>query len=182
MVCPRTPPYSLFNNESNEHLTAISTKRKASSFDSENADPIQFPPYKKFKSLNGYPDHFSVAIKYPVTSPRRLTLHTCSPAPRLNTTTTPKSISLIVLAGRSPSQKRFGILNRGKTAPLCTLLARVKSEPMLAWDSASMQRCQVQPRAMTNATLCLKSRSCQSARTRASLTSTKIHPRNWNRT
>jgi hypothetical protein len=124
MVCPRTPSYSLFNNESNEHLIAISTfastKRKASSFDSENADPIQFPRYKKFKSHNGYPDHFSVAIKYPVTSPRRLTLHTCSPAPRLNTSTTPKSISLIVLAGRSPSRKRFGILNRGKTAPLCT--------------------------------------------------------------
>lgn len=119
--------------------TAISnlsspSKRKASSFDNddaENLDPVLFLSPKKLKSPDGSsvdtlqkpvnffltkappsPNDFST-LKSVVASPRRPILQVRSPAPRLNTTVskTPSTAP----AGRSPTRKRIGILNRRKT-------------------------------------------------------------------
>ncbi|KAG9246420.1 hypothetical protein BJ878DRAFT_533244 [Calycina marina] len=125
------------------HLALASpTKRKAAAFDnddSENVDPILFLSPKKFKTgftsssandvskpvnyfltkapLSPSPNEFANPLK-PVTSPlRRPILPARSPAPRLNTTwtSTSKSSPLSAPAGRSPTRKRIGLLNRRRT-------------------------------------------------------------------
>jgi len=111
------------------------TKRKATAYedDSENVDPIIFFSPKKSKGSDGTsndttqlqkpvnffltkappsPNDFSAALKPTPVSPRRPILPARSPAPRINT----KSIPLSAPAGRSPTRKRIGILNRRKTA------------------------------------------------------------------
>jgi hypothetical protein len=130
---------SLFNMNLTSQ-TALSTltsptKRKAQAFDddAENIDPIIFFSPKKSKAADGSsketpqkpvnyfltaappsPD-FSTACK-PVTSPiRRPILAARAPAPKLNTTSLAKS-PLSAPAGRSPTRKRIGILNRRRTA------------------------------------------------------------------
>ncbi|TVY43232.1 hypothetical protein LOCC1_G005434, partial [Lachnellula occidentalis] len=60
------------------------------------------------------PNDFS-SLK-PTTSPRRPILSARSPAPRVNTSIS-KSTPLSAPAGRSPTRKRIGILNRRRTAP-----------------------------------------------------------------
>jgi hypothetical protein len=108
------------------------TKRKASAFEAddnaENIDPIAFLSPKRSKNPDGSskdllkptnffltkappsPNDFS-SLK-PIASPRRPTLPARSLAPRLDTS---KSVPLSAPAGRSPTRKRIGILNRRKT-------------------------------------------------------------------
>lgn len=113
------------------------TKRKAITFDddAENVDPILFLSPKKSKTgidcssndvakpINYFltkappsPNEFSSALK-PVASPiRRPVLPARSPAPRINTASISKPSPLSAPAGRSPTRKRIGILNRRRTA------------------------------------------------------------------
>lgn len=113
------------------------TKRKATAFedDSENIDPIIFLSPKKSKNADGSckdiphkpinyfltkappsPNDFSNALKPTHTSsPHRPILAARCPAPRLNTSIS-KPSSLSAPAGRSPTKKRIGILNRRRTA------------------------------------------------------------------
>jgi hypothetical protein len=117
--------------------TALSspTKRKAQTFEddnTENIDPIIFLSPKRSKNPDGSskdtlqkpsnffltkappsPNAFS-SLK-PVTSLRRPILPARSPAPRVNTSIS-KSAPLSAPAGRSPTRKRIGILNRRRTA------------------------------------------------------------------
>jgi hypothetical protein len=115
-------------------------KRKAASFesdndDSENVDPILFLSPKRSKAQDGSskdpsayvkpvnfyltrappsPNDFSAIKNTPLSPQRRPILQARSPAPKINTTsksTTPLSAP----AGRSPTRKRIGILNRRKT-------------------------------------------------------------------
>lgn len=128
---------SLKNRQNAISSFSSPSKRKAAAFeesDSENVDPILFLSPKKFKSPDGSsvdtlqkpvnyfltkappsPNDFSAALKPTVTSPRRPILTARSPAPRLNTSIS-KSTSLTAPAGRSPTRKRIGILNRRKTS------------------------------------------------------------------
>ncbi|TVY26915.1 hypothetical protein LHYA1_G004870 [Lachnellula hyalina] len=108
--------------------------RKVQTFEddnSENIDPIIFSP-KRSKNPDGSsskdtlqkptnffltkdpppPNDFS-CLK-PTTSPRRPILAARSPAPRVNTSIS-KSTPLSAPAGRSPTRKRIGILNRRRT-------------------------------------------------------------------
>lgn len=109
------------------------SKRKASAFEadndnSENIDPFIFLSPKRSKNPDGSPkdllkpqnffltkappspNDFS-SVK-PIVSPRRPILSAHSPAPRLDTS---RSAPLSAPAGRSPTRKRIGILNRRKT-------------------------------------------------------------------
>jgi hypothetical protein len=114
-------------------------KRKATSFesdndDSENVDPILFLSPKRSKAQDGSSKDPSAYIKpvnfyltkaapssndfssirnTPVSPQRRPILPARSPAPKINTTI--KSTPLSAPAGRSPTRKRVGILNRRKT-------------------------------------------------------------------
>ncbi|EHL01955.1 hypothetical protein GLAREA_04728 [Glarea lozoyensis ATCC 20868] len=114
-------------------------KRKATSFesdndDSENVDPILFLSPKRSKAQDGSSKDPSAYIKpvnfyltkaapssndfssiknTPVSPQRRPILPARSPAPKINTTI--KSTPLSAPAGRSPTRKRIGILNRRKT-------------------------------------------------------------------
>jgi hypothetical protein len=123
-----TPPTALPTT-----LTSPS-KRKAQTFEddnTENIDPIIFLSPKRSKNPDGTskdtlskptnffltkappsPNDFS-SLK-PVVSPRRPILPARSPAPKLNIQ---KSTPLSAPAGRSPTRKRIGILNRRRTAP-----------------------------------------------------------------
>ncbi|KAH8592801.1 hypothetical protein B0O99DRAFT_517061 [Bisporella sp. PMI_857] len=131
------------------HLSLTSpTKRKATAFDaddSENINPILFLSPKKSKisstisapskPVNYFltkappsPSDFSACLK-PVSSPvKRPILPTRSPAPKIST-----SLPLSVPAGRSPSRKRIGILNRRKTGSPFTRI----DPPKFASSSAS---------------------------------------------
>lgn len=124
-------------NRQNALSSALSSpsKRKATSFEddnSENLDPALFLSPKKLKSPDGSsvdtlqkpvnffftkappsPIDSSNAFK-PIASPRRPILPARSPALRLNTTIS--KTPLTAPAGRSPTRKRVGILNRRKTA------------------------------------------------------------------
>ncbi|KAG0646481.1 hypothetical protein D0Z07_7499 [Hyphodiscus hymeniophilus] len=122
---------------------AISTlsppnKRKASTLsfdnnDAENLDPSLFLSPKKLKSPDGSsvdtvqkPTNFFLTKAPPSphdfstpksinSTPRRPVLPARSPAPRLNTSSVSKT-PLTAPAGRSPTRKRIGLLNRRKTA------------------------------------------------------------------
>jgi hypothetical protein len=110
-------------------LTLSAPTKRKTAFEYENIIPS-----KKIKFLNGssidtlekttnvcptkaHPfNGFSAVIKPTLTSPRRQILPACSLASRLNTNTpTSKLNPLTAPAGRSPTQKRSGILHR-KTA------------------------------------------------------------------
>jgi hypothetical protein len=119
-------------------LTAPS-KRKATSFDddidAENVDPVIFLSPKRSKCPDGSSrdsvvkpvnfflskappspnDDFS-CLKPTVTAPRRPILPARSPLPRLSTAAPITSSTLSAPAGRSPTRKRVGILNRRRTA------------------------------------------------------------------
>jgi hypothetical protein len=103
------------------------TKRKATTFDddAENIDPIIFFSPKKSKGVDSTvakPDNFFLTkappspndfsnVK-PIVSPRRPIIPARSPAKLTTTSKTP----LTAPAGRSPTRKRIGILNRRRTA------------------------------------------------------------------
>jgi hypothetical protein len=119
--------------------TSSPVKRKAASFesdndDSENVDPILFLSPKRSKAQDGSskdpsayikpvnfyltkappsPNDFSAIKNTPLSPQRRPILPARSPAPKINTTV--QSIPLSAPAGRSPTRKRIGILNRRKT-------------------------------------------------------------------
>ena len=105
-------------------------KRKATAFeeDSENVDPVIFLS-KQSKGINGKsfkptnffltkappsPSDLATPFK-PASAPARPVLQPKSPAPKLNTDIS-KSLPLTAPAGRSPTRKRVGILNRRRTA------------------------------------------------------------------
>ncbi|KAE8447869.1 hypothetical protein EG329_010098 [Mollisiaceae sp. DMI_Dod_QoI] len=112
------------------------SKRKATTFEddnSENIDPVIFLSPKRSKCPDGTskdtlvkptnffltrappsPNDFS-SLKPAITSPRRPILNARSPAPRLDTSLS-KSTPLSAPAGRSPTRKRIGILNRRRTS------------------------------------------------------------------
>jgi hypothetical protein len=113
-------------------LTLSAPTKRKTAFEYENIIPS-----KKIKFLNGssidtlekttnvcptkaHPfNGFSAVIKPTLTSPRRQILPACSLASRLNTNTpTSKLNPLTAPAGRSPTQKRSGILNRKTASPL----------------------------------------------------------------
>jgi hypothetical protein len=114
------------------------TKRKAQAYDSdsensENIDPVIFLSPKRSKCPDGSskatssplckpqnffvtrappsPNDFSSAIK-PVTSPRKILSARSPAAPRIDPS---KTTPLSAPAGRSPTRKRVGILNRRRT-------------------------------------------------------------------
>lgn len=122
--------------------TALSTpssamKRKAASFDddndAENVDPVIFLSPKRSKCPDGSskdsvkPVNFFLSrpppssmdnltsLKPTMTSPRRPVLSPRSPLTKLSTSIS-KSSPLSAPAGRSPTRKRVGILNRRRTA------------------------------------------------------------------
>lgn len=127
-------------NRQNAIVNTLSppSKRKATSFEadndnSENIDPVIFLSPKRSKCPDGTPsgkDAYAKPINYfltrappspndfsslkpSLTSPRRPILPARSPAPRINTA---KATPLSAPAGRSPTRKRIGILNRRKTS------------------------------------------------------------------
>ncbi|KAH8656510.1 hypothetical protein BGZ60DRAFT_417144 [Tricladium varicosporioides] len=113
------------------------TKRKAQTFEddnTENIDPVIFLSPKRSKAPDGSskdtlckPINFFLTRAPPspndfscikpsastTTSPRRPILPARSPAPKINTSISSKTLS--TPAGRSPTRKRIGILNRRKT-------------------------------------------------------------------
>ncbi|TVY15772.1 hypothetical protein LARI1_G005865, partial [Lachnellula arida] len=116
---------------------ASPTKRKIQTFEddnSENIDPVIFLSPKRSKNPDGTsskdtlqkptnffltkapPSPHDFSSLKPTTSPRRPILPARSPAPRVNTSIS-KSTPLSAPAGRSPTRKRIGILNRRRTAP-----------------------------------------------------------------
>lgn len=129
---------SLKNRQNAISVLTSPTKRKATTFedDSENVDPIIFFSPKKSKNADGSskdtlqkpvnyfltkappsPNDFSNALKpTPLSPPRRPILNARSPAPKLNTSLLSKNTPLSAPAGRSPTKKRIGILNRRRTA------------------------------------------------------------------
>jgi hypothetical protein len=117
--------------------TAI--KRKASSFDddfddAENVDPVIFLSPKRSKAIDGTSkdsavkpvNFFLTKAPQPASedlsplkassAPRRPILQARSPLPKLSTASISKSSPLNAPAGRSPTRKRVGILNRRRTA------------------------------------------------------------------
>lgn len=135
-------------NRQNALPTALTTsvKRKAQTFeedDAENIDPVIFLSASKRsrnpdgsgkdavqKTANFFltkappsPNDFS-CLK-PVVSQRRPILPARSPAHRINTTVS-KATPLSAPAGRSPTRKRVGILNRRKTGSPYTSFAPPK--------------------------------------------------------
>lgn len=117
--------------------TAI--KRKASSFDTdfddaENVDPVIFLSPKRSKAVDGTSkdsaikpmNYFLTKAPQPAfedlsppkasSAPRRPILQARAPLPKLSTASTSKSSPLTAPAGRSPTRKRVGILNRRRTA------------------------------------------------------------------
>ena len=113
------------------------TKRKAASFeddDAENVDPVIFLSPKRSKCPDGSSKDSAVkpinyfltrappsatddlsSLKAAASSPRRSILTPRSPLPKLSTAVS-KSSPLSAPAGRSPTRKRVGILNRRRTA------------------------------------------------------------------
>ena len=105
-------------------------KRKVASFDddAENVDPVIFLSPKRSKCPDGSskdaplkPVNYFLTPKAPasaspaVTSPRRPILPARSPLPKINISSTSQPSPLSAPAGRSPTRKRVGILNRRRT-------------------------------------------------------------------
>ncbi|KIM99470.1 hypothetical protein OIDMADRAFT_104515 [Oidiodendron maius Zn] len=121
-------------NRQNALSTPSAIKRKAASFedddDAENVDPVIFLSPKRSKCPDGSSkDSFVKPVNYFLTpkapastssaeicSPRRSILPARSPLPKLSTSSITKSSPLSAPAGRSPTRKRVGILNRRRTA------------------------------------------------------------------
>ncbi|KAG9235169.1 hypothetical protein BJ875DRAFT_399589 [Amylocarpus encephaloides] len=131
---------NLTSLKNRQNALSSPVKRKAVSFeedDAENVDPVFLSP-KRSKARDGSskdpsfvkpvnffltkapasPDDFSAIKTAPSTAPaaRRPILAAKSQAPRLNTAFAEKTTPLSAPAGRSPTRKRIGILNRRKTA------------------------------------------------------------------
>jgi len=133
---------SLKNRQNALQSLSSPSKRKATVYedDSENLDPILLASPKRSKGVDGSfpvkdlfkPSQFVLTKAPPspndIGSPIKSTslaslsrpssrpiLQARSPAPKLNTTVS-KSTPLTAPAGRSPTRKRIGILNRRRTA------------------------------------------------------------------
>jgi hypothetical protein len=127
---------------------STAVKRKAASFDddddAENVDPVIFLSPKRSKCPDGSskdaplkPVNFFLTPKASASasslaqtgSPRRPILPARSPLPKLSTSSITKPSPLSAPAGRSPTRKRAGILNRRRTASPFTRVDPPKFAP-----------------------------------------------------